>query len=96
MNVNLETNVLQPARQTYKIKNKFFLVCKQFHVRIAYSAGTVYEAINVTELLHGCNCVSQTRLRDQSGRAIVRVVSRQPLTAESRVCAWVNQCGICC
>jgi hypothetical protein len=50
MNVNLETNVLQPARQTYKIKNKFFLVCKQFHVLI--------EAINVTELLHGCNCAS--------------------------------------
>jgi hypothetical protein len=29
------------------------------------------------------------------GRAMVRVVSRRPLTAEARVRAWFSPCGIC-
>jgi hypothetical protein len=31
-----------------------------------------------------------------SGRAMAQVVSRRPLTAEDRVRARVNPCGICC
>jgi hypothetical protein len=30
------------------------------------------------------------------GRAMAQAVSRQPLTADTRVRAWVNTCGICC
>jgi hypothetical protein len=29
------------------------------------------------------------------GRVMAQVVSRWPLTAEARVRAWVNPCGIC-
>jgi hypothetical protein len=29
------------------------------------------------------------------GRAMAQVVRRRPLTAEARVRAWVNPCGIC-
>jgi hypothetical protein len=29
------------------------------------------------------------------GRAMAQAVSRRPLTAEARVCARVNPCGIC-
>jgi hypothetical protein len=29
------------------------------------------------------------------GRAMAQVVSRRPFTAEARVCARVNPCGIC-
>jgi hypothetical protein len=32
---------------------------------------------------------------ERHGRAMAQVVSRRSLTAEARVRAWVNPCGIC-
>jgi hypothetical protein len=47
----------------------------------------------ITKHLYRCIYIEVTS--SVSGRAMAQVVSRRPLTAEARVRARVNPCGIC-
>jgi hypothetical protein len=42
-----------------------------------------------------CTSIQFTTRNPHNGRAMAQVVSRRPLTAEARVRAQVNPCGIC-
>jgi hypothetical protein len=62
--------------------------------RLLVSQGICFmKSVTVCSNQYSVPCV--TEYGSPQGRAMAKAVSRRPLTAEVRVCAQVNPCGIC-
>jgi hypothetical protein len=61
---------------------------------VAKSCPTANQTPVVQPVAGHCNDRAIPCVISRIGRAMAQVVSRRPLTAQARVCAWVSPCGI--